>query len=116
MITHIHNLNINFVIASNTKSTKEQYFEITKECCSNIDKLRDTYIASADQHNESLTRLYIQLNEFLETLQNPNSFKLDKAVKSVINSDSENSDTGSDKLEIGKLTKPSKSLKLEKFL
>jgi hypothetical protein len=116
MVNQVHNINISFVMATNAKSTKEQYFDITKECCGNIDKLRDTYIVSADQHNESLTKLYIQLNEFLEKLQNPNSFKLDKTVKSVINSDSENSDTGSDKLDIGKLAKPGKSLKLEKSI
>jgi len=115
LINHIHNLHTNFVIAANSKLTKEQYLEITKECCVNIDKLRDTYINNADQHNESLTKLYVQLNEFLESLQNSN-IKLEKNVKSVINSDSENSDTGSDKLDMKVSSKPTKSLKLEKSI
>ena len=63
-----------------------------------------------------MTKLYVQLNDFLESLQNSNSFKLDKTVKSVINSDSDNSDTGSDKLDAKKLSKPKKSLKLEKSI
>jgi len=117
LINHIHNLHTNFVIAANNKLTKEQYLEITKECCSNIDRLRDTYISNADQHNESLTRLYVQLNDFLMSLQNTNSsFKLDKSIKSIINSDSENSDTGSDKLESKSGSKPTKTLKLEKSI
>jgi len=116
LINHIHNLHTNFVLAANSKLSKEQYLEITKECCANIDKLRDTYINNADHHNDSLTKLYVQLNDFLESLQNSNSFKLDKTVKSVINSDSDNSDTGSDKLDAKKLSKPKKSLKLEKSI
>ena len=116
LINQIHNLHTNFVLAANSKLSKEQYLEITKECCANIDKLRDTYINNADHHNDSLTKLYVQLNEFLESLQNPNSFKLDKTVKNVINSDSDNSDTGSDKLDAKKPTKPKKSLKLEKSI
>ena len=116
LINHIHNLHTNFVLAANSKLSKEQYLEITKECCANIDKLRDTYINNADHHNDSLTKLFVQLNDFLESLQNPNSFKLDKTVKSVINSDSDNSDTGSDKLDAKKLSKPKKSLKLEKSI
>ena len=115
LINHIHNLHTNFVIAANSKLTKEQYLEITKECCANIDRLRDTYINNADQHNDCLTKLYVQLNEFLESLQNTN-FKLDKPVKNVINSDSENSDTNSDKLDAKKQKKPTKSLKLEKSI
>ena len=116
LINHIHNLHTNFVLAANSKLSKEQYLEITKECCANIDKLRDTYINNADHHNDSLTKLYVQLNDFLESLQNSNNFKLDKTVKSVINSDSDNSDTGSDKLDTKKLSKPKKSLKLEKSI
>ena len=57
-----------------------------------------------------------QLNEFLESLQNSTNLITDKAVKNVINSDSENSDTGSDKLTISKNHKPSKTLKLEKSI
>ena len=116
LITNIHNLHINFVMTTTNKLSRELYLEITKECCANIDKLRDTYINSADQHNDSLTKLYVQLNEFLESLQNSTNLITDKAVKNVINSDSENSDTGSDKLTISKNHKPSKTLKLEKSI
>jgi hypothetical protein len=117
LISHIHNLHTNFVKAANSKLSKDQYLEITKECCANIDKLRETYINTAEYHNESLTKLYVQLNDFLESLQNSNSnFKLDKIVKNVIDSDSENSDTSSDKLDGKKSIKLNKALKLEKTI
>jgi hypothetical protein len=107
----------NFVISVNSKVTKEQYLEITKECCHNIDKLRDIYIINAEQHNECLNKLYMKLNDFLESLQNSNSnFKLEKTSisKKIINSDSDNSDTGSDKLSNKSDVGTSKKLNLQK--
>ena len=112
VINSLHNLHTNFVILVNNKVTKEHYLEITKECCHNIDKLRELYITNADHHNDCLTKLYMKLNDFLESLQSTNNSKLDKSniSKKIINSDSENSES-SDKKD----TNPSKKkLNLQK--